>query len=344
MSKLFAKTSSQSYAGKGNEVILEPSGKLVSFGSLALPYPKFIRNGFFKAAQNSWSNPVTSGIASSQHVFDGWHVKQNNGCSVNAARTDNLGGDGWPSRYSVALNVTAIGSGNDDFVILEQRVFDVTQFSGKVVTMDFEAKSDFGRKIAVEFVSDEGNGNAPITKAGIFDLNAEIKTFTARASLPALSGNALGSLSKLIMRVWIVAGADYDERLGTHISTGTGTVDFSGFRDRSLSYEPSAQEELDQARQYFVDITETHYMSMFGVIMGVGGQATNNAVSTKITWPVNLAYDPLAAAITLTNSFFTGSPSIITPNVYGATISGVASDNASVARITKIEIDIELPV
>lgn len=328
-----AKSSQQTSLLLANELVKDPSGDILC-GPPVDKYPKFIRNGYFKSAMNTWTNPV-SGI--STMVFDGWFAKVNGAAVVNMDRGSPLQTDGWKSRFNAITTISSNpGPAASDFVILEQRCYDAVAYAGQLLTIDFQAKSSVqGTVIGVEFVLDEDNGTSTLVSAGVFILSTKVETFTAQAGLPPLSGVALGSLHNIKLRFWLYGGSDHTVRFGAPINSSFASISIGSIRDRSLSHEPSARDELLQVAPYFFKSGATQLMA------AAGTSSFSATAIAQVTFPVPAAYVPAAANLSVTSSNV--GTLTLTPSQFGFGATGVPNNPTSSARITGYTLNLELP-
>lgn len=333
--KLVAKTSQASTLLSGAELRQDPSGEVIAGPLGGAVYPKHIRNGFFKSAMNTWSNPM---VAVSTMVFDGWFLNKNGSQVVNAARGEPLGGSGWMSRYNAAITVVSNASPLvSDYVIIEQRTFDCVKFSDKVVTVEFQAAASVtGAVIGVEFIFDEANGTSTIVSAGTLALTSKPETYRIQAAMPPVSGTALGALHNMKMRFWLYGGSNYTRRFGAAINNSVGvSFTFSGFRDGSQLGEPSALDELLEVAKYFYVSTHTQFMA------AAGTSAFSTTAISFTNFPTPAAYVPAPSNITVT-SLNMNNPAL-TANQFGFSFIGTPTNATSAARITGYTLNIELP-
>ncbi|MNJ08761.1 hypothetical protein D3C77_28850 [compost metagenome] len=331
---IVSKTAQKDSPLVAGELRVDPSGEVMA-GGCSTRYPRHVRNGYFKSAMNTWSNPLT---ASSTHVFDGWHIKKNGAVVVNAARAEVLGSGGAESRYearvTIASNASPLAS---DYVILEQRTFDCVRYADKVLTADLGLESTInGTIIGVEFVLDEGNGVSSVISAGVLELGTKRKKFRVQVATPPLSGTALGSLHNMKVRYWLYGGSNYTSRFGTAINSTTGvTITFDSVSDGSRTCEPSTLDETLEVAGYF-------YVSSHTQFMAAAGTSVFSATAVAFTpFPAPAAYVPSPSNIVTTTSFV-GSLTI-TPTQFGFSSLGVPNNAASSARITGYTLNIELP-
>lgn len=333
MSRLLAKSQPRGDVSP-MELTMQPSGHIAAGDGCGVFYPRYIRNGTFQADQNGLVfSPAVNGGTPSRHITCGWHLRQGGGCEANSEVVTNNVKSIFPVNQEI--EITSVGGTNSDFLILEQREFGIEQFAGRILTLEVSAYVSSGnRTIAVEFVADEGNGVIKNIPGGQLNLTRNNKTFCVTASVPNLSGTPLGIAPKIITRLWLLAGSDYDDRLGEGVSSTTGTVVITNVRDRSKTHTPSKQDEIRDCERYYINRNDTMFMS-------AAAKTAPNA--TCVLWiPWETAYPPQPGDVSFTHSFLTAAPSVSDISENGVAINATANNASSIGRITGFVLDAEL--
>lgn len=328
--RIIAKTAQRSNPLAVGELYQDPSGS-VGEGC----FPRHIRNGYFKSAMNTWSNPMT---ASSTMIMDGWFAKKNGAIVTNFARGVPLGTGGWKSRFNAVATLQSNASPlSTDYMIMEQRTYGCEVYADRIITTDFMGSATVdGTVIGVEVMLDEANGTTTTVTAGTFTLGTVPKEFRAQVALPPLSGAALGSLHNIKLRFWLYGGSSFTSRFGCAINNTTGiSVTLGSIRDGSMSYEPSTADEVLAVAAYYHTSARVQFMA---------AAATSSFSVTAVSFtpfPTPAAYTPAPGNVAVTTTFLNGPA--VTVDQYGFSLSGAPNNATSAARITNYTLNIELP-
>lgn len=336
MSSIFAKSGNP--INPTSELVKSPSGRVQAGDGSGHYLPPYIRNGTFQCENNGYTfTPAVGGAVTTANITDGWKLNQNGNCVVNSdvalkhlPTTQKTG-----ASHRQLVTVVSVGGTTADYVQMDQVTYDLRQYAGKTLALEFSAYANSARTIAVEFIADEANGNSTIIGGGQFDITTNEKTFVTYASIPELSTTALGTLHKLTARFWLVAGTDYDTRLGSGVSASTGVITFTEIRDLSKSGRPTKIEENAACEKYYKKI---NYVQFFAAI---GTSSFSNSAILNI--PLDMAYNPTNANCDVTNtSFVTGSVSISSLSNKHLTLLAVPNNPTSAARMNSVTVDLRL--
>lgn len=333
MPSIIAKTNRA--ALRPSEPVLLPTGLLSN--NCSLRYPEYIRNGTFQCLTNGVSWSVTT--QPTLHIATGWHLKQSGGSNITAEIVENSSGgvhrvDTNAKKY-LKVDIDAVGGTSSDYVILEQRCFDLTKYAGEVVMLEFEACADSDRRIAIEFIANEANSSGLIVPCELIDLKQGFNKYCVFASIPSPSGEQYGALHNLKVRFWLAAGSSFTSRIGAGVASGTGEVFISNIRDGSSLTKKGRFEEENACSRYFFN-SGKRFFSPISTLAYV--------VNCTLFVGYDLAYIPAYPTnFTLTGVNNLGAISAQDVTQKGINFVSTGTDSSSSARIDNILINIELP-
>lgn len=319
-----------------SEPVLLPTGLLSSEASLT--YPEYIRNGTFQCLTNGTNWSITT--QPSSHIATGWHLKQFGGSNVTATIVENSSGgvhrvDTNAKKY-LKVDINAVGGTSSDYVILEQRCFDLTKYAGEVVMLEFEACANSNRRIAIEFIADESNSPTnSIIPCQLIDLEQGFNKYCVFASIPSPSGEPYGTLHNLKVRFWLAAGSSFTSRLGAGVASGDGEVFISNIRDGSSLTKKGRFEEENACGKYFFNSGKRFFSPV---------STTAYTVNCTLHVEYDMAYVPTYPTnFTLTGINNLGAISTQDITQRGINFVSTGTNSSSSARIDNILINIELP-
>lgn len=154
-----------------------------------------IINGNFSNWQRSTSATIASG-ASGYPSADRWYVSNTSGisCTLSLA-TPTVGTEITYGRYYLSGAFTGTGVTGS---IIGQKIEDVTQFSGKTITVSFYAADSVATAMTVSAVQNFGTGGSPSTAVTTTSSAITIGTalsgrLSVTFTLPSITGKTLGT-------------------------------------------------------------------------------------------------------------------------------------------------------
>ena len=219
----------------------------------------YIINGTFDIWQRATSQ-TSSGYGSD----DRWGNLITGTTQVASQQTFTLGQTDVPNNptYHARTVVTSVaGAGN--FALKYQPIEGVETLSGKTAVVDFYAKADASKNIALEFIQSFGTGGSPsaqVTGIGsqLVALTSAWQHFQIEVAVPSITGKTLGSNGDdyLGLIFWLDAGSDWNARASS-LGQQSGTFDFSEIKvyEKGKQCEPRRSEgqELELCRRYYID-------------------------------------------------------------------------------------------
>ena len=176
----------------------------------------------------------TSQTASGYGSDDRWDNAQSGSTKTHSQQAFTLGQTdvlGNPEFYSRTVVTSSAGASN--FVNKNQRIEGVKNFSGEIITISFDAKTDSAKDIATEFVQDFGTGGSPsadVTAIGAttHSLTTSWQRFETTVLVPSIAGKTIGSNidDDLSLIFWFDAGSDFDARTNS-LGQQSGTFDIA---------------------------------------------------------------------------------------------------------------------
>ena len=167
--------------------------------------------------------PIAEGTTGSVYGPDQWRVQAaGNTCSADivgfAIGHSQVSGD--PRQYLRVTSVVGSATGGD-YVRLSQPIEDCTRFSGRQVTVAFDARSSSGtHNLGVSLAQNFGaGGSAEVPGIGgyKFTVTPSWQRFTRTVTLPSVSGKSIPAgiaNTYLDLQLWLSAGADFDVLTG----------------------------------------------------------------------------------------------------------------------------------
>ena len=198
--------------------------------------------------------------------------------------------------YHARTVVTSV-AGASNYAIKQQNIEGVESLSGKTAVLDFYAKADASKNIALEFFQYFGTTGSPSTSvdsigAQLVALTTSWQHFQIEVAIPSITGKILGTDGNdyLALLLWMDAGSAYAARTAS-LGQQSGTFDFSEVKvyEKGKQCEPrrSVGKEQELCDRYYVKIGEAN-QSIFADIYTAGG-----AVATgQVYFPVKMRAVP----------------------------------------------------
>lgn len=227
-------------------------------GLTATTAENLLINGCFRLWQRN-TTQTSSAFDSDDRWFNGHlgttktHTRQ----TFTLGQTDV---DDFPKYYSRTVVTSSAGPNN--YCVKQQRIEDVTKFSGRTVTVSFWAKADASKNVAIEFSQIFGTGGSPsadVTGIGAqkIALTTSWAKYTATVAITSITGKTLGTDGNdyLKFNIWMDAGSSYNSRTDT-LGQQSGTFEFSNvqieFGSTATSFQQrTLQDELILAQRYY---------------------------------------------------------------------------------------------
>lgn len=270
----------------------------------------YIINGIFDVWQRATSQ-TSSGYGSA----DRW-VNAHSGSTKATSRQAFAVGSAFPDGeicppfYSRTVVTNVAGAGN--FVRQQQRIEFVKTLAGKKATLNFYAKADAPKNIAVELSQNFGTTGIPsseVTDIGAqkIALTTAWQRFTVVFDVPSISGKTLGSDANnyLALTFWFDAGSSFNARTDS-LGGQSGTFDIANVSlvEGDIDVKPiprSYGEELALCQRYY---TAANSIGLLG-----RGYDTANGLVVNIVFPVTMRAAPVCtvsndATPTITTSIY----------------------------------------
>lgn len=154
--------------------------------------------------------------------------------------------------YFAKIAYGAITDAANHYVVMEQRIENVTTLAGRTVTVSFKVfnSGSPGRQIAVELGQSFGAGGSTQVSgigAAKYSLAAGLNTITHTVQIPSISGKTVGANSTLILTLWATGGSNFNAR-NASLGAQTGDVHFTqvqleaGSSASAFDYRPDGLE------------------------------------------------------------------------------------------------------
>ena len=204
----------------------------------ALPHNAnlFGRNLFNNGDFSLWERAITQ-TTSGYGSDDRWKNENTGSTKVASQQTFTVGQSvvtDNPTFFSRTVVTTSAGAAN--FVSKSQRIEGVQKTSGEAVTLQFWAKADATKNVALEFIQHFGTGGSPssdVTGTGIttIALTTSWVKHTLTVTIPSITGKALGTdLNDFLeFRIWMDAGTDFNARTSS-LGQQSGTFEFANMQ------------------------------------------------------------------------------------------------------------------
>jgi hypothetical protein len=268
----------------------------------------FIINGTFDIWQRATSQTAT-GYGSD----DRWNNIITGSTQVASQQTFTLGQTDVPNNptyYARTVVTSVAGAGNLAFKY--QPIEGVESLSGTTAVVDFYAKADTSKNIALELFQSFGTTGSPSTGVSIpvqlIALTASWQHFQIEVAIPSITGKTLGSDGNdaLQLILWMDAGSTHNARAAS-LGQQSGTFDFSEIKiyEKGKQCEPrrSVGEELALCKRYYHTVTR----NVGGYWYVVNGYPYSNTEN----YPVTMRAAPtLVKTRTSTNLFYAATNSI----------------------------------
>ncbi|MBA0225985.1 hypothetical protein D7U89_10880 [Stenotrophomonas maltophilia] len=133
--------------------------------------------------------------------------------------------------YLAKIAYGAVTDAANHYVVLEQRMENVTTLAGRTVTVSLKVFNSgaAGRQIAIELGQSFGaGGSAQVSGIGAakYSLAAGINTVTHTVNIPSISGKTVGANSSLILTLWATGGSNFNAR-NASLGAQTGDLHFT---------------------------------------------------------------------------------------------------------------------
>ncbi|WP_414606071.1 hypothetical protein [Stenotrophomonas pavanii] len=133
--------------------------------------------------------------------------------------------------YLAKIAYGAVTDAANHYVVLEQRMENVTTLAGRTVTVSLKVFNSgaAGRQIAIEFGQSFGaGGSAQVSGIGAakYSLATGINTVTHAVQIPSISGKTVGANSSLILTLWATGGSNFNAR-NASLGAQAGDVHFT---------------------------------------------------------------------------------------------------------------------
>ena len=133
--------------------------------------------------------------------------------------------------YFAKIAYGAITDAANHYVVMEQRMENVTTLAGRTVTVSFKVfnSGSAGRQIAVELAQRFGaGGSAQVSGIGAakYSLAPGLNTITHTAQIPSISGKTVGGNSCLVLTLWATGGSNFNAR-NASLGSQSGDVHFT---------------------------------------------------------------------------------------------------------------------
>lgn len=154
--------------------------------------------------------------------------------------------------YFAKVSYGSITDAANHYVVLEQRIENVTTLAGRIVAVSFKVfnSGSAGRQIAVELGQSFGaGGSAQVSGIGAakYSLAAGINTITHTAQIPSINGKTVGANSSLVLTLWATGGSNFNAR-NASLGAQAGDVHFTqvqieeGSSASAFEYRPDGLE------------------------------------------------------------------------------------------------------
>ncbi|WP_182068255.1 hypothetical protein [Stenotrophomonas pavanii] len=133
--------------------------------------------------------------------------------------------------YLAKIAYGAVTDAANHYVVLEQRMENVTTLAGRTVTVSLKVFNSgaAGRQIAIEFGQSFGaGGSAQVSGIGAakYSLATGINTVTHTVQIPSISGKTVGANNSLILTLWATGGSNFNAR-NASLGAQAGDVHFT---------------------------------------------------------------------------------------------------------------------
>jgi hypothetical protein len=143
-------------------------------------------------------------------------------------------------KYFSRTNVTSV-AGIANYVVKQFFIEDVSTFAGEEILLNFYAKADAVKNIAIEFYQNFGTGGSSAVsgiEAQKIALTASWQNTQLQLNIPSISGKTVGSANDdfLGLIFWFDAGSNYNVRSDS-LGQQSGIFDIAEVSARSLDFE-----------------------------------------------------------------------------------------------------------
>jgi hypothetical protein len=222
---------------------------------------------------------------------------------------------GEPTYFCRTVVITSSGASN--YANIEQNIEDVRTFAGQQVTVNFWAKVDATKNIAVELAQVFGTGGSPstlVTAIGTtkVSIGTSWQKVTVTATIPSINGKTLGTdnNSRLSLLVWFDAGSDFNSRTDS-LGQQSGTFEIA-----QVQIEPGPVATPFEQRPIGTELAlcQRYFESGIGKIAGYGFNGVGNA---------NGVYFKATKRVTPTLTYAVGNATnVATFDIRNAVVSG----------------------
>ncbi|OBU64395.1 hypothetical protein A9K58_17550 [Stenotrophomonas maltophilia] len=184
--------------------------------------------------------------------------------------------------YLAKISYGAVTDAANHYVVLEQRMENVTTLAGRTVTVSLKVFNSgaAGRQIAIEFGQSFGaGGSAQVSGIGAakYSLAPGINTVTHTVQIPSIGGKTVGANSSLILTLWATGGSNFNAR-NASLGAQTGDVHFTqvqveeGSSVSGYDYRPDGM-ELALCQRFYQKSLPASTAPGPGVLQGIGAPA-----------------------------------------------------------------------
>lgn len=297
------------------------------------------RNSNFYFTQNgtSWM-----GVSGNTYISDGWFMQNGGGSTANVARVGSYSSD---FKQGTHLQVTTItGGGSGSFNILSQRYPNPARFSSKDMNLSLIAKSSSNCVVSFSLgmtFADAGTPNREIL-LGFESLTANTaKEIDFSFVAPAVSESDVinNNVDSVYLYMWLESGDDFNGRTGGQLPINA-TFDVGNFKlEFSKTKTPynfgAVSEEQSKVFEFYEKRTVTQFFYPFST---TGTTISSCALTIDYAHP---KWSDTIANITYSTSFV-GTIAINSKDRHGFTMTGIANNASSAARVTSYTVDAEI--
>jgi len=193
-------------------------------GNFAAGKNKII-NGDFFVNQRNFTSTTTDG----DFTFDRFRARTSTGTSTFTAETFAVGASPSPYEFKNYLQIDVTGqTGASAFSLIQTAIEGVGTLAGQTATISFFAKASSGTPSITAQLDQEPVDSAAVNITG---QKVQISTSWARYSvtinIPAITGATGNPANRLVLRLWLSAGSNFDVRTQT-LGIQTGTFQIAG--------------------------------------------------------------------------------------------------------------------
>ncbi len=154
---------------------------------------------------------------------------------------------GNPLHYSQTTFTTANYAA--EYVLKQQKIENVSTFSGETVTFSFYAKMDATKNIAIEFRQEFGTGGSAgiTTNVVTKSISTSWTRYSVTVTLPSVAGKTIGDGSYMYVSFWLTAGSNWNDRTNS-LGTQSGVFSVANVKlEKSSVATPFIAENIERA-------------------------------------------------------------------------------------------------